>query len=182
MNKFSQRLGTWLALFTLLVLSCVSGCGPNDNPDKGKIPFNEDSVQNHIISIDLARQYTRDFRAGIDSFNRKCGDFKDSMKFGYAEAFPRDVFAALLDESDPKQGGAKGIRIYYGRGPNGTIRLVMVPYDSLGNDIIGHIVDLKGKGAPGNAHVEALTTDAGQAAEEGQQCPTLCSTGGGLNP
>jgi hypothetical protein len=179
------RLLTRLSLLTVicLLVSGMSACGPNGHQEDGKIPFNEDSVQNHIISIGLAREYTHDFRVAIDSFNRICGNFKDSMKFGYAESFPRDVFAALLDESDPKQGTAKGIRIYYGRGPNGTIRLVMVPYDSLGNDMIGHIVDLKGKPAPGNAHVEALSAGAGQAAEEGQQCPTLCDNGGsGLNP
>lgn len=183
MDKISPRLGTWLALFTFLLFSCLSGCGPNDQGVGGKLPFNEDSVQHHIISIGLARQYTRDFRASIDSFNRICGNFKDSMKFGHAESFPADVFAALLDESNPKQGNAKGIRIYYGRGPDGDIRLVMVPYDSLGNDMIGHIVDLKGAPAPGKARVEALTTDAGQAAEDGQRCPTACDNGGsGLNP
>jgi hypothetical protein len=183
MDKFTPRHGTWLALFTFLVFSCVSGCGPNQSGEGGKLPYNEDSVQHHIISIGLAKEYTRNFRIAIDSFNRICGNFKDSMKFGHAESFPADVFAALLDESNPKQGNAKGIRIYYGRGPDGDIRLVMVPYDSLGNDMIGHIVDLKGIPAPGKAHVEALTTGDGQAAEDGQRCPTLCDTGGsGLNP
>lgn len=169
---------------TIIVLICgLAGCGPNEHGEGGKIPFNEDSVQNHVISIGLARQYTRDFRTAIDSFNRICGNFKDSMKFGHAESFPADVFAALLDESNPKQGRAKGIRIYFGRGSDGEIRLVMVPYDSLGNDIIGHIVDLKGTPAPGKARVEALTTDSGQAAESGQRCPTVCDDGGsGLNP
>ena len=182
MDKISPRPGTLLALFTFMLLACLSGCNPNQSGEGGKLPYNEDSVQPHIISIGLAKQYTRNFRMAVDSFNRICGNFKDSMKFGHAEAFPADVFAALLDETNPKQGSAKGIRIYYGRGPDGDIRLVMVPYDSLGNDMIGHIVDLKANPAPGKAHVEALTTDAGQAAEDGQRCPTLCDTGGsGLN-
>ena len=182
MDKISPRIGALLALFTILLFSCLSGCGPNDQGQSGKLPFNEDSVQPHIISIGLAKQYTRNFRMAVDSFNRICVNFKDSMKFGHAEAFPADVFAALLDESDPKQGNAKGIRIYYGRGPDGDIRLVMVPYDSLGNDMIGHIIDLKGKPAPGTIHTEALTTDPGQAAEDGQRCPTACDgSGSGLN-
>jgi hypothetical protein len=176
---------TRFSLFTVvcLLFAGLSGCGPNEQNVDGKIPYNEDSVQNHIITIGLAREYTRNFRMAVDSFNRICGNFKDSMKFGHAESFPRDLFAALLDETNPKQGSAKGIRIYYGRGPDGDIRLVLVPYDSLGNDMIGHIVDLKARpGAPGNAHVEALSTDSGQAGEDGQRCPTLCDDGGsGLN-
>lgn len=184
MDKMFLRLRTWLSVFIAicLLIPGLSGCGPNEHGEGGKIPYNEDSVQNHVISIGLAKQYTRNFRVAVDSFNRICGNFKDSMKFGHAESFPRDVFAALLDETNPKQGGAQGIRIYYGRGPDGEIRLVLVPYDSAGNDMIGHIVDLKGKPAPGAVHTEALTTDGGQAAEDGQRCPTVCDGGGsGLN-
>lgn len=184
MDKMFLRPSTWLSLFIVVGLSMtgLSGCGPNNNGATGKIPYNEDSVQNHVISIGLAKEYTRNFRVAIDSFNRICGNFRDSMKFGHAEAFPSDVFAALLDETNPKQGSAKGIRIYYGRGPDGDIRLVLVPYDAQGNDMIGQIIDLKGKTAPGAIHTEALITGGGQAAEDGQRCPTLCDDGGsGLN-
>jgi hypothetical protein len=180
MDKISPRIGILLALFAFVLFSCVSGCGPDEGRDKGKA-FNEDSVRNHIISADLARQYTRNFRASIDSFNRICSSFKDSMQFGHAEEFPADVFYAMLAEHNDKQGNATGIRIYYGRGPNGEIKLVLVPVDSLGNDIIGRIIDLNGKPAPGTAHTEALTADDGQTIEQGQRCPPVCTSTGGLN-
>jgi len=180
MDKISPRLGTLLALFAFMIFFSMPGCNPNEGQDKGKA-YNEDSVRNHIISVDLARQYTRNFRASIDSFNRICTSFKDSMKFGHAEEFPADVFYAMLAEHNDKQGNARGIRIYYGRGPNGEIKLVLVPVDSVGNDIIGHIVELNGKPAPGTAHTEALTTDDGQTIEQGQRCPPVCSGTGGLN-
>ena len=173
----------WVVALIVLFAGGLSGCGPGgDHGGDGKPVYNEDTVRNHIISIDLARQYTRTFRASIDSFNRICGPFKDSMKFGHAEEFPADVFTALLAEHSDKQGKAKGIRIYYGRGPDGEIRMVLVPVDSLGNDMIGHMVSTSGKPAPGTAHTEALTVDGGQAVEAGQRCPTLCDDGSsGLN-
>ncbi|HVS98087.1 MAG TPA: hypothetical protein VHE54_16440 [Puia sp.] len=182
MNKLHLRpgIGLFVLMAACLAVPALSGCGPNEHGEGGKISYNEDSVRTHIIPIGLARQYTRNFRLAIDSFDRICGNFKDSMKFGHAESFPRDLFAALLDETNPKQGSAKGIRIYFGRGSDGEIRLVLVPYDSLGNDMIGHIVDLKGK--PGAIHTEALITNSGQAGEDGQRCPTLCDDGAsGLN-
>ena len=169
------------AIIVLSLISGLSGCGPGEGQEKGKA-YNEDSVRNHIISVGLARQYTRNFRLSIYSFNRICTGFKDSMKFGHAEEFPSDVFLALLAEHNDKQGTAKGIRVYFGRSPDGEIRLVLVPVDSLGNDMIGHIVDLKSKPAAGTVHTEALTIDDGQAVEQGQRCPTLCDSASGLNP
>ena len=169
------------ALFVLLLICGLAGCGPGESQDKGKA-YNEDTVRNHIIPAGLAREYTRNFRASIDSFNKNCTNFKDSMQFGHAEEFPADVFYAMLATHSDKQGNAKGIRIYYGRGPNGEIKMILVPVDSLGNDIIGRIVDLNGKPTPGTAHVESLTTDGdGQTVEQGQRCPPLCTTSGGLN-
>ena len=169
------------AIILLLLIGGLAGCGPGEGQEKGKA-YNEDSVRNHIIPIGQAREYTRNFRLAIDSFNRICTSFKDSMKFGHAEEFPSDVFLALLAEHNEKQGNAKGIRIYYGRGTDGQIKLILVPVDSLGNDMIGHIVDLGGKPAPGKVHTESLTLDDGQTVEQGQRCPTLCDGGAsGLN-
>ncbi len=164
----------------MLILAGLTGCGNNGHEGDGPISINADTVKNHVISIDQARLLTRTFRASIDSFNHNCAGFKDSLKFGHAEEFPADVFNALLLEHTDKQGTAKGIRIYFGRGVDGEIKLVMVPVDSLGNDMIGTIVDLKPK--PGTAHVEALSVSDGQAAEQGQRCPTACDDGSsGLN-
>lgn len=188
MNKIlkSNRLAPTFLLFLLLGLAIVqiSGCGPAGGKDSGLPPADDAVVKKHCIPIGLAIQYTSSFRASIDSFNKHCPNFRDSMQFGHAEAFPMDVFVKLLTQHNEKQGKAVGIRIYFGRGPGGEIKLVLVPYDSKGNDMIDHLVDINGNPAPGTTPIktEALKVTDGQAVEEGQRCPTVCDDGGsGLN-
>jgi hypothetical protein len=122
-------------------------------------------------------QYTKSFRGVLDTntyhINPK---FIDSLQLNRAEEFPADIFYDLLAQTNPKQGQAKGIRIYLGRDPNGQLRMILLPVDSLGNDIINHLVDQNGKPIPG-ARVEKLTTNGGQGFEVGTVCPTAC---GGL--
>ena len=175
-------------LFTALVLLSIaglSGCNPNDGGDRKPPSFNADTVRNHIISITEARELTKNFRRGIDSFNHYCTSFRDSLKFDHAEELPADVFLALLAEHNDKQGVAKGIRMYYGRGANGEIKLLLVPTDSLHNDMIGTIVELKPKDST-NAPKERVAAPAsappGQVVDQTQRCPTVCSDGSsGLN-
>lgn len=162
-------------------LSGVSGCGPHHGEgggDGGKPTINQDTLRNHVIPIELAMQYTKAFRAVLDT-NTYHIDPKqiDSLKLDRAEEFPADIFFDLLAQANPKQGQAKGIRIYLGRDPNGQLRMVLVPVDSLGNDIINHLVDQNGKALPGGARVEKLTTDGGQGFEVGSVCPTACPNG-----
>jgi hypothetical protein len=167
----------------LLFIVGLSGCNPNDGGDrKPSATFNVDTVSNHIISITEARELTRNFRRGVDSFNHYCTNFKDSLKFDHAEELPADVFNALLAMHNDKQGSAKGIRMYYGRGPNGEIKLLLVPTDSLHNDMIGTIVDLKPKDGQPKERVAASTSDSGQVIDRTQRCPTVCDDGSsGLN-
>ena len=175
-------------LFTLLsfliVASVLSGCGHDG--DKVVLPKPiEDTVANHVISIDVARALTASFRNSIARLDTACPSFKDSMHFGHAESFPTDVYVKLLLQHNEKQGWARGIRIYFGRGVDGEIKLVLVPYDKNGNDMIDQLVGMDGKPSPGTKPIkgEALkTTENGQAIEEGQRCPTACDDGGsGLN-
>ncbi len=168
--------------FALLFVACLSGCNPNDAGDRKPPAFNADTVSNHIISVTEARALTRNFRRGVDSFNRYCTNFKDSLKFDHAEELPADVFNALLAVHNGKQGSAKGIRMYYGRGPNGEIKLLLVPTDSLHNDMIGTIVDLKAKTAKEHAATMGVSSDDGQVVDRTQRCPTICDDGSsGLN-
>jgi hypothetical protein len=167
----------------LLFLSGISGCGPqHDGGDRGKPTINQDTLRNHAIPISLAKQYTRAFQASLDTNLHLSPKALDSVRFIHAEEFPSDVFYDLLEQNNPKQGHAKGIRIYLGRDASGQVKLVLVPVDSLGNDIINHLVNMNGKPVPGTAHVEALQVNDGQGYEEGQSCPTACDNGGsGLN-
>ena len=176
MNKI-QRPHTpgLLFLFPILAFFMVfSGCNPQGTSTK----INQDTLRNHVIPISLALQYTASYRAMMDSMEKKCPGLKDSLQFGHAESFPSDVFYALCEQSNPKQGAAVGIRIYYGRDAKGMIRLIMVPYDKNGNDMIDHLVDM---GKP-TAKAQSDGSGDGQTVEEGQHCPTLCDGGGsGLN-
>jgi len=169
-----------------LFLSGIAGCGNNNDdhhPGGGRdsIVINEDSVRNHIIPISEAIAYTKAFQAAITESGRIRPDLKIPPTFAHAEEFPSDLFYALLEENNPKQGKARGIRIYLGSDSSGNVKMVLVPVDSLGNDMIGKIIDLKGKPMP-KAHALSLQADGGQAGEAGQYCPTVCDGGGsGLN-
>jgi hypothetical protein len=177
----SPRLfpGMLLVAVAGLFLSVVSGCGPHQ--DEGhhgggdSIVINEDTLRNHVISIGQAIEYTKAFRALLDTNRRIRPDVAGSLNLSYAEEFPSDVFYDLLKQTS-KTGSAKGIRIYLGRDPQtGQLRMVLVPVDSLGNDIINHLVDQGGRPAPSNA--KAVPGNGGQAFEEGQECPTACGNG-----
>jgi hypothetical protein len=186
MNKIltPTRLAvTFFVFFSIMLGWALSGCNPNGAGGGEPVPFNLDTVRDHVIPIDSAIELTHGFTSAIDSFNRKCASLKDSLRFSHAEEFPADVFQALLAEKDPKQGSAKGIRIYFGRGRDGLVKLVMVPVDSLGNDMIEHIVDLKEGAAAGEKQAQALRVSNAQAVEKGQHCPPICDSGSsGLNP
>jgi hypothetical protein len=181
MNKILTPTRLAFTFFIFLLGWGLSGCGPNGAG--APVPYNEDTVRNHVIPVDSAIELAHSFQRAVDSFNVVCANFKDSLRFSRAEEFPADVFAALLAEKNEKQGSAKGIRIYFGRGRDGMIKLVMVPVDSLGNDMIGHIVDVKGAAATSNKQAEVLKVSNGQAVEQGQHCPPFCDdSGSGFNP
>ncbi|HVU97606.1 MAG TPA: hypothetical protein VHE34_20420 [Puia sp.] len=185
MNKFPKSLrlipGALIIAAGCLFLSGVSGCGPHHGDgggDGGKPTINQDTLRNHVIPIDLAIQYTKAFRSVLDTNTWRIDPKQiDSLKLDRAEEFPADIFYDLLAQANPKQGQAKGIRIYLGRDPGGQLRMVLVPVDSLGNDIINHLVDQNGTSLPGGAKALKLTTDGGQGFEVGSVCPTACPNG-----
>jgi hypothetical protein len=181
MSKILKSVRLLQAMVVLLIVSAVchfSACQPTGG---GEEMINPDSVKNHIISIALADELTANFRAAIDTLDKNVPHFKDSMQFGHAEAFPKDVFLELLRQKSDSGGPAVGIRIYYGRDADGKIRQILVPYDSNGNDIINHIMDVSNKPVSG-AKVEALKVSDGQALENGVRCPTACGDSlSGLN-
>jgi hypothetical protein len=174
-----------LSFLLVIFTACgLSGCGHEE--EKGVfLPLPNDTVvAKHAIPIELARELTARFRASVDSFNRNCPTFKDSMLFGHAESFPTDVFVKLLTQHNEKQGYARGVRVYFGRGAAGEIKMVLVPYDSSGNDMIDNLADINGKPAPGTTlkKNEAQKAASGQVIEDGQRCPTICDAGAsGLN-
>jgi len=183
MNKFMRpgllTLPAFLliASFTFTLFSCTGG-----DHDHGRPPYNEDSVKNHVISLGQAIQLTKDFRRSVDTFNKKCPGFKDSMQFGYSEAFNADSYQLLLAQKDSAGRPAAGVRIYYGLGKDGQIKLVLVPYDVDGKDILHHLISADSTKTPaGGAKTLALTDDP-QAVETGQHCPPTCPPSSPLDP
>jgi len=182
MNKFLRPV-TWVlpGLIMLIVSTFTfSGCGPAPFDP----PIDVDSVVDHVIPIKEAIEFTTKFRNTVDSLNTHCPLFKDSFQIGHAEAFNKDSYYLLLKQKDSTGHLAAGIRIYYGLDAKGVLKLVMVPYDRNGNDIITHLISKDEKPVPGvsPAKSESLATGGAQALEQGQLCPTLCPPNSPLNP
>jgi len=169
-----------LAILFLVTIFSLSGCKEEDKGDgKGETQaINYDSVKPHLLPIADAIRYTAAFRQAMDSFH--VGK-KDSL-FPKAEAFNSDAIAILLQQKDSSGAPAAGVRIYYGRLPDGTVHMILVPYDSKGNDMITPLTPAKPKekDVPGVSSPRALTADTppGQTIEQGQWCPTVCDNGG----
>jgi hypothetical protein len=147
----------------LTMLSLVAGlafAGCND----GKIPVDTEQARRHIIEVKQGKAYTTSFRQGRQELARRLGD----------SAFLRDTFnlpiALLLNQE-----GAEGVRIYFGRDEKGLVRLVLVPVDSKGQNIIRRFLGSTTAYIPGVKSANAAPPeDDGDAIENGQRCPTMC--------
>jgi hypothetical protein len=155
----------------------VTGC--KQPGAAGNIPVNEDSVRGHILPIDQAQAYTKYFRDTRDTFYNQMPAMRSALNFGQAEAFNKDAIAVLLNQKDASGNMAAGIRIYYGLDKSGQVRMVLVPYDSKGNDIINQLIGEKAVHVPGISSAYA-DNSGGQTIENGQRCPVVCSSTGGL--
>jgi hypothetical protein len=173
------RLRRWSLYLVMLIGGLTTvGCNPTSPVN---IPVNEDSVRSHILPIQEAVSYTKNFRAIRDSSYKQLPTLKNALNFGQAEGFNRDAIAVLLNQQDGSGAKAAGIRIYYGLDKGGEVRMILVPYDSRGNDIVAQLVGNKVVRVPGIASANAFVSN-GQTIEEGQRCPVICDSGmSGLN-
>ncbi len=162
----------------LLVTILFSEC-QQQPPNKGLIPFDRQKAAVHVIKLKDAAVLTSNFiasRKRLSEIVAKTGDSLNKiLDFPSAESFNRDAFAVLLNQKD-----AQGIRIYYGAGRDGVVRLVMVPIDAKGNDIETRLLtdDSKVVSIPGISNAVAQGDDA-EGMENGQRCPCNVSK---LNP
>jgi hypothetical protein len=156
----------------LIMLSLVAGlvlAGCND----GKIPVDREQARRHIIPVRDAKAYTTSFRQGRQQLIRKLGDsafLRDTFDLPDAETFNRHAIALLLNQE-----GAEGVRIYMGRDAKGQVRLVLVPVDKDGKNIIAKLLGSSTAYIPGvkSANAQDGSGD-GEAIENGQRCPTMC--------
>jgi hypothetical protein len=61
-----------------------------------------------------------------------------------------------------------------GRDEKGQVRMVLVPVDKNGNNIIGKLLSNRTAYIPGVKSANAQDGNDGEAIENGQRCPTLC--------
>ncbi len=147
-----------------LVVACfiLSGCY------REEIRFDEKKAREELIPIEQAKSYQEKFVASRRELEKLVNDssfLKRSFNFSNAESFNRDLIALLLNQK-----GADGIRIYFGQDEKGQVKLVLLPVDKEGHDIITTLLpNTAAINVPGISPANAQ--QSGQAGETGQQCP-----------
>jgi hypothetical protein len=152
----------------LVAVAALVSLGFRDSPGPekaGGIPFNLDAAKTHFIPMDVAAGYTRHFRETRDALHGQHPGMKARLALEQSESFNRDAIAALLNARDASGNPAAGVRIYQGLDAAGQTRLVLVPYDARGNDILTKL------SSPGDA---AVTGVSAEAVEDGIRCPPSC--------
>lgn len=161
-----------LAGIAVCGLLLLYGC----RESSGKIPVNEQRAREHIISSTQGHMYIQSFRQANTELSRLLKDsafLAKQFQLPVAESFNRDAIAALLNADS-----ADGVRIYLGRDAAGAIRLVLVPIDKNGQDILTKLVP-DSAGAPAKDTTgpqPRIRIEASQMVEIGQRCPTMCDS------
>lgn len=189
--KFTNSLTYSLVAFSFTLLMGTS-CNNRNNGGSG-IQVDPKKVQEHIIPIQQAIEYTTRFRENrtrLDSFfsimsgvqterqppdTKNLAAIKNPLTLKNAEYFNRDAIAALLNHAGPDG----GIRIYLGQDEKGVVKLVLIPVKN-NEDIITRLVAKKAMNIPGVKSADAAPYQEGDAIEKGQECPEMCPTGSPL--
>jgi hypothetical protein len=154
------------------LFAAFSACIHNPRPHQGDIPLDKRRAFEHVISIEEARTLRQGFLAGRKELQAKLGgNYLDSaFNMPDGETFNRHAIAAILNAK-----GADALRIYLGKDDKGQIRMVLLPVDAEGKDILTTLVTReKAMNVPGVPSAKAGSMD--QAMESGQRCPPLCKS------
>lgn len=163
-------------LLPLMAVMALTQCTtPTSRQDAGaitEIPLDKNKASLHVITAEEARMLRTGFLAGKKDLQAKIpGNYLDStFNMPEGETFNRDAIIALLNAPE-----ATDIRIYLGKDAKGQVRMILLPVDSSGTDILTTLVAgaqaLKVPGIP-----SAKAQSGGQAMESGQRCPPLCKS------
>ena len=159
-----------ISLLHLTILSAGLVALTSCSDGQGKIPVDEKLARVHIIPVKDAKAYSRSFEQGRSDLAKRLGDstyLVDTLNLPNAEMFNRHAIALLLNQE-----GAEGIRIYFGRDAKGQVRLVLLPVDKEGKNIIRKLLPAGTVSIPGVS--SAYAQEEGEAIENGQRCPTMC--------
>lgn len=154
----------------LVAVSAIVFLGFRDGPRD--IPVNLEAARAHFIPMDVAAGYTRHFRETREALHGQHPGMKARLALEQSESFNRDAIAALLNARDASGNLAAGVRIYQGLDGEGRTRLVLVPYDARGNDILTKLSSPDGAAVSGDT---AMAAGSAEAVEEGQRCPPICA-------
>ena len=153
-----------------VLLAALTKCTPHHDDQQRDIPLDKVKALEHVIPIDEARRLRQGFLTGRKELqSRLPGNYLDSaFNIPEGETFNRHAIAAILNAK-----GAEGLRIYMGKDEKGQVRMVLLPVDSSGTDILTTLVS-RDKAAiiPGIQPARAANLE--QAMESGQRCPPLC--------
>jgi hypothetical protein len=155
-----------------ILLAAFAACNPDTHQDDKDIPLDKARAFEHVISIEEARSLRQGFLAGRkDLQSRLPANYLDSaFNMPDAETFNRHAIAAILNAK-----GAEGFRIYLGKDQKGQVRMVLLPVDSSGKDILTTLVAREdAANVPGIPAAKAASHE--QAMESGQRCPPLCKS------
>jgi hypothetical protein len=142
------------------------GFRDNPSPERvGEIPFDLGAARAHLIPMDMAAGYTRHFRETRAALHAQHPGMRARLALEQSESFNRDAIAVLLNARDSSGNLAAGVRIYQGLDAAGRTRLVLVPHDSRGNDIITRLSSPEDAG---------LSVGSAEAVEDGLRCPPTC--------
>lgn len=153
-----------------LILLLVAGLTLIGCSDGGKIPVDREKAKVHVIPESQARAYVKNFKQGRLELARRLADstfLRDTFNIPDAEMFNRHAIALLLNQE-----GCEGVRIHLGRDEKGQVRLVLLPVDKNGKNIVGKLL-------AATAHIPGISSayadeGGGEAIENGQRCPTMC--------
>ena len=156
----------------LLSITLFVACTGNKS---GKIPIDENNARTQVIPVKQGQMYQDSFISARNQLARLLTDSTFlSRKFNLpnAETFNRDAIGLLLNVDS-----CAGIRVYLGTDEKGGMRMVLVPVDKDGKDIITHLLSRPTAiTIPGIPSAQAQGDD-GEVVENGQVCPP-CQIGG----
>lgn len=123
-------------------------------------------VSEHIIPMSKAIEYSRRFIYLRDTVLpgqlNNPGFLNQNMEIPFCETFCRESIDALLAVE-----GTQSVRIYFGVDENGKMRLVLLPVDDEGNNIITNLTGESSRGYQGKGQDE----EDGDAVENGHRPP-----------
>jgi len=170
-----------VCLFSSIILSCntPSSRSPDRSPDQigpQVLRFSPTVAAKSIIPERVAvthRAFYHKTRQQLAANLRDSSFLKRNFDLPEGEAFTRDALLMLL--SNPR---ARFVRAYLGN-KNGQVKLILVPVDARGNDILNPLLNESGR--PINYDSLQLRNTrffdfSGQTVESDMRCPLGCSS------